>query len=911
VKPFIPLAIGLFANAVTPIALAQEKPVTTAPQPPKAPLLAPSPNHQVTLSKDAIGKEFLFSASIIPQAIAPTSTALAGKIVRFELFHDGVDLYEATEGLVVTKDLPARRLLTTFPIIAQDERSVIIDFNAGMRRVFSEMWIPSSSSSIAQSRTLEIPQSRVFSVTLDGDLLSIRQSAQVRDRQNDPNREDRYEIRYFLTPYNAGKFKSKEHSPTESKHVRFFEIQPQIEPTSGRPTSLIALFDISKPVTIHYSANTPAEYEAAVKNGILYWNRAFGREVIKAEKAPAGVTAPDSQRHMVQWVPWDSAGYAYADIILDPRSGASRRGQAYMTSTFAISGRARARAVLRNLRSAAALEPKPAPQKQEASEISTSESATPARQTTPPLFASARTCYVDAAEFSEQFAASLEGALADPTLDDATIKRMSQDYVCEVVAHEVGHMLGLRHNFAGSLGTSLSHKELTEWFKAYVGNDETKTLADRIPATSVMDYNDLKSSAYIGWKIRTTKEVLPYDKAAIQWGYFNGQEVVEKKSVFGTDQDVLGYADVQRFDYGAEPVLSAYASIGDEVRNLPVRIIEEFIATKAPRDPRDRRPLEQVSLDPVSAANRIGSAYGRLLSWFQSATRSLNVEKEFPFVGTLNRKDVLLAYWKSLNAQVEKLGGIDRSLFAFLPIELKLELKTEPSGVEAVEKIDAKKLTERLGKLLETKDYTDFVGLDEKPTSFSKEDKELILKRGAKFFEEYEKECLKAVCGRLERTQRNLGVQAQEEVSDDDIVAKLERRIVDLSRELVMARSESKTHRGKVDKATVEVAEFRYDLETRMAASRMLNDGAGSFRKWCTEARTDLGKQLKEAVDGSLNIQNLKEFKEQMLSRTLRDWYLNQQSVIGVLNGGAPPPPPMPAPSAPKPPHAGGEPPRS
>jgi hypothetical protein len=87
----------------------------------------------------------------------------------------------------------------------------------------------------------------------------------------------------------------------------------------------------------------------------------------------------------------------------------------------------------------------------------------------------------------------------------------------------------------------------------------------------------------------------------------------------------------------------------------------------------------------------------------------------------------------------------------------------------------------------------------------------------------------------------------------------------------------------------------------------MLNDGAGSFRKWCTEARADLGKQLKETVDSSLNIQNLKEFKEPMLSRTLRDWYLNQQSIIGVLNGGAPPPPPMPAPSAPKPPHAAPE----
>jgi hypothetical protein len=32
---------------------------------------------------------------VIPQLVAPTSTALAGKIVRFELFHDGVDLYDS------------------------------------------------------------------------------------------------------------------------------------------------------------------------------------------------------------------------------------------------------------------------------------------------------------------------------------------------------------------------------------------------------------------------------------------------------------------------------------------------------------------------------------------------------------------------------------------------------------------------------------------------------------------------------------------------------------------------------------------------------------------------------------------------------------------------------------------------
>ena len=97
-------------------------------------------NNNLTLPRSALGKEFLMSASRLPQAVAATSYGLAGKIVRFELFHDGVDLYEATEGLLVTKDLPARRLLTTFPIVEQDANRVVIDFNRGMRRLYTEFW---------------------------------------------------------------------------------------------------------------------------------------------------------------------------------------------------------------------------------------------------------------------------------------------------------------------------------------------------------------------------------------------------------------------------------------------------------------------------------------------------------------------------------------------------------------------------------------------------------------------------------------------------------------------------------------------------------------------------------------------------------------------------------------------------
>ncbi len=844
----------------------------TQPAPAKAPPLSPSANNYIAVPKAALGREFLISASLIPQVQSPTSTGLAGKLVRFELFHDGVDLYESAAGLVVTDELPSRRLLTTFPIISKDEEKVVIDFNAGMRRVIMEGWYSAGGgfNPTGRSRSMEIPQSRVFEVERQGEQLVIRQSAQARDRSNDPNREERYEIRYFITPYAPGDFKSKENSPADARYVRFFESQAELEKVTGRATSKIARFDISKPVVIYYSANTPAEYEDAVKDGILYWNRAFGRDVLKAEKAPAGVTAPDARYNIVQWVPWDNAGMAYADILIDPRTGESQHGQAYITSVFSIGGRARARALLRSMR--AVTEGKPA-----ASSV--------------PFPGSARACEMDPVEFAQQYAAGLESMLAEGGFDDGAARRASQDFVRQVVAHEVGHVLGLRHNFAGSLGATLNQKQLDEWFKAYVVDDNTQVHAGGLSTTSTMDYNNLKASVYAGSRIRKTKEVLPHDRAAIRWGYFDETEATTKKMLFGTDEHTAVFADVQRNDHGVEPVINAYTDIGEVLRNLPNSIIETYIAARAPRDPRDQRPLDQVSLDPAGAATRLAGSLSNLLAWFKSGTRSLMVENAFAFTGELNRKEIFEARWKSLNSQIEKVGGVDRAVFSFLPLDLKLELKSEPKDIAAAEKIDAKKLQERLAKLLESPAYTKFTGLDDKVYSFTKEEKELILKRGKKFFEEFEKGVLKRACQALEGAARDLGVQALENVGDDDIVANLEKRIIDLAKEVIMARNEEDRVRGKVDRAYVEVPDFKHDLETRLAAARMLADNIGSFKGWSLDAKGDLGRQLKETVDAALNAQNFRDFQETILSRPLRDWYMNQQAVLALLPPRRPTPP--------------------
>ncbi len=68
-----------------------------------------------------------------------------------------------------------------------------------------------------------------------------------------------------------------------------------------------------------------------------------------------------------------------------------------------------------------------------------------------------------------------------------------------------------------------------------------------------------------------------------------------------------------------------------------------------------------------------------------------------------------------------------------------------------------------------------------------------------------------------------------------------------------------------------------------MAAAKALNDRVGSFRGWAIDAKSDINKALKDDVDGALNIANFKDFKDSILSRTLREWYLRQQDILGLL----------------------------
>ena len=129
----------------------------------------------------------------------------------------------------------------------------------------------------------------------------------------------------------------------------------------------------------------------------------------------------------------------------------------------------------------------------------------------------------------------------------------------EVVMHEVGHTLGLRHNFKASAWKTLAEID-----------DPVKAAAEGTVA-SVMDYtptNMAPKGAKQGLYYPQT--IGPYDYWAIEYGYkhIDGNEAAELKKIasrsaepgldYATDEDTRGGIDsdplVNRFDFSKDPL---------------------------------------------------------------------------------------------------------------------------------------------------------------------------------------------------------------------------------------------------------------------------------------------------------------------------------------------------------------------
>src|SRR5215472_134344 len=251
----------------------------------------PQPQNPVTMSKADLNERFLLQVSYEQKKGREDFMTSRSRIVDFKRQGDVLQMVEEA------RDSATRPpLLATIPIRSETAQALMVDFNTGFDRVFKE-----------EDRTGEdydgrvdthdysffpLSQRQILSVSQLGPMLVLNQMAIDADMET-------VLVHYYLSRY----LPDSNFKPFEIENLDnfgFYETYPQRE--SGRTVLYAMKFDIHKPIVFALSAEIPAGYQNAVRDGVLYWNKALGLPLVHVIDAPDGVTAPNPEYNVIQWV---------------------------------------------------------------------------------------------------------------------------------------------------------------------------------------------------------------------------------------------------------------------------------------------------------------------------------------------------------------------------------------------------------------------------------------------------------------------------------------------------------------------------------------------------------------------------------------------------------------------------------
>ena len=304
-----------------------------------------------------------------------------------------------------------------------------------------------------------------------------------------------------------------------------------------------------QPIVFWLENTVPLEYREWMTEGVLLWNKAFEKIgfkdaiVVKQMPDDADWDPADTRYNTIRWFAGVDASFAIGPSRANPFTG-----QIYDADIGFSEG------IIRSVRRQgeefiAPVLPQPASQKPEA--------------LLPAWWRDQAGAWCDYADgLAQQAAFGVSVLESRAALTPEVETKLMRQFIIEVTAHEVGHTLGLRHNFRAS--TILKPEELNDVSK-------TESLGQ---SASVMDYNPVIIAAK-GEKQGDFVPVTlgPYDYWAIEYAYrqVDGDEKAELGKVasraadpwlpYSTDEDALGtYSPnaidplVNQFDASSDPL---------------------------------------------------------------------------------------------------------------------------------------------------------------------------------------------------------------------------------------------------------------------------------------------------------------------------------------------------------------------
>lgn len=345
-----------------------------------------------------------------------------------------------------------------------------------------------------------LPDSRALTLRVRYSLSQLPENNNYRPRLAD----DR--IGYFVTAYQD--FSSDNRNDPFVRYVNRWHLEKQ-DPTAP-------LSPPKKPIVFWIENAVPVKYRDAIKEGVLMWNLAFEnagfKDAIEVRQMPdnAKWDPADVRYNTIRWINTVDGFFALGPSRVNPITGEILDADIIVDAGFMRSLKQEYRTLVQpnQLQTRSSLSQLIGDLNFCSNRLGSGKKTGSARSPFSKLATEYDLCY--GIESANQFGlGSMALSLFHNTMPSSDrMKDYIHQYLRLIIAHEVGHTLGLRHNFRGS--TLLKPEEL---------NNIEITRAKGL-TTSVMDYippNLAPQGVDQGEYFPAV--VGPYDEWAIQYGY--------------------------------------------------------------------------------------------------------------------------------------------------------------------------------------------------------------------------------------------------------------------------------------------------------------------------------------------------------------------------------------------------------